>query len=107
MTFAPFAPVEPFCSITRTLPFTVLKCAVWRGCTANVVFVSFRALARRRTFFRPPWYHMNIMSEFMGLILANMTPKAEGFAPGGIRSTIACCRMGQTGKLRQSELPVI
>jgi homogentisate 1,2-dioxygenase len=34
--------------------------------------------------FRPPWYHMNIMSEFMGLIYGQYDAKPHGFAPGGI-----------------------
>ena len=34
--------------------------------------------------FRPPWYHMNIMSEFMGLIYGRYDAKEEGFVPGGI-----------------------
>jgi homogentisate 1,2-dioxygenase len=33
--------------------------------------------------FRPPWFHMNVMSEFMGLIFGQYDAKAEGFAPGG------------------------
>ena len=33
--------------------------------------------------FRPPWYHMNIMSEFMGLIYGHYDAKEEGFTPGG------------------------
>ena len=33
--------------------------------------------------FRPPWYHRNIMSEFMGLIRGQYDAKAEGFVPGG------------------------
>src|SRR3546814_9284102 len=33
--------------------------------------------------FRPPWFHRNIMSEFMGLIHGTYDAKAEGFAPGG------------------------
>ena len=33
--------------------------------------------------FRPPWYHMNIMSEFMGLIYGRYDAKEEGFTPGG------------------------
>jgi homogentisate 1,2-dioxygenase len=33
--------------------------------------------------FRPPWFHMNVMSEFMGLIFGHYEAKAEGFAPGG------------------------
>jgi homogentisate 1,2-dioxygenase len=33
--------------------------------------------------FRPPWYHMNIMSEFMGLIYGVYDAKPQGFVPGG------------------------
>ncbi|CAG8443021.1 4695_t:CDS:10 [Ambispora gerdemannii] len=33
--------------------------------------------------FRPPYFHRNTMSEFMGLILGSYEGKAEGFLPGG------------------------
>jgi homogentisate 1,2-dioxygenase len=33
--------------------------------------------------FRPPWYHRNIMSEFMGLIYGQYDAKPQGFLPGG------------------------
>ena len=33
--------------------------------------------------FRPPWFHRNVMSEFMGLIEGSYDAKAGGFAPGG------------------------
>ena len=33
--------------------------------------------------FRPPWFHRNIASEFMGLIQGVYDAKADGFAPGG------------------------
>ncbi|HEY1725951.1 MAG TPA: homogentisate 1,2-dioxygenase [Steroidobacteraceae bacterium] len=33
--------------------------------------------------FRPPWYHRNVASEFMGLIAGSYDAKAEGFVPGG------------------------
>lgn len=33
--------------------------------------------------FRPPYYHRNCMSEFMGLIHGHYEAKKEGFAPGG------------------------
>jgi homogentisate 1,2-dioxygenase len=33
--------------------------------------------------FRPPWYHRNVMSEFMGLVKGVYDAKAEGFVPGG------------------------
>jgi homogentisate 1,2-dioxygenase len=33
--------------------------------------------------FRPPWFHRNVASEFMGLVHGHYDAKAEGFAPGG------------------------
>jgi homogentisate 1,2-dioxygenase len=33
--------------------------------------------------FRPPWFHRNLMNEFMGLIYGVYDAKAEGFLPGG------------------------
>jgi len=50
----------------------------------SVDFVIFppRVLAMQDTF-RPPWFHRNFASEFMGLIHGAYDAKAEGFAPGG------------------------
>ncbi|HUJ54319.1 MAG TPA: homogentisate 1,2-dioxygenase, partial [Steroidobacteraceae bacterium] len=47
-------------------------------------FVIFppRWLVMRDTF-RPPWFHRNVASEFMGLIQGVYDAKAEGFVPGG------------------------
>ena len=53
--------------------------------TANIDFVIFsdRWLVAENTF-RPPWYHMNVMSEFMGLIYGQYDAKTGGgFVPGG------------------------
>jgi homogentisate 1,2-dioxygenase len=33
--------------------------------------------------FRPPWFHRNIASEFMGLIAGKYDAKEDGFLPGG------------------------
>ena len=33
--------------------------------------------------FRPPWFHRNVMSEFMGLVTGSYDAKAGGFLPGG------------------------
>ena len=33
--------------------------------------------------FRPPWFHRNVMSEFMGLLTGAYDAKEGGFAPGG------------------------
>jgi len=51
---------------------------------ANIDFVIFppRWLVGEDTF-RPPWFHRNVMTEFMGLIYGAYDAKAEGFLPGG------------------------
>ena len=65
--------------------FTVLTAPSGEAGTANVDFVIFpERWAVAEHSFRPPWYHMNIMSEFMGLIHGQYDAKAKGFAPGGI-----------------------
>ncbi len=50
----------------------------------SIDFVIFppRILAMQHTF-RPPWFHRNVASEFMGLIHGAYDAKAEGFVPGG------------------------
>ena len=52
--------------------------------TSNIDFVIFppRWLVAQDTF-RPPWFHRNIASEFMGLVHGAYDAKAEGFVPGG------------------------
>ena len=64
--------------------FTVLTSPSDTPGTANVDFVIFppRWIVAEHTF-RPPWFHRNVMSEFMGLIHGVYDAKAEGFAPGG------------------------
>jgi homogentisate 1,2-dioxygenase len=64
--------------------FTVLTSVTNTPGLANVDFVIFppRWLVGEDTF-RPPWYHRNIMSEFMGLVRGVYDAKAEGFLPGG------------------------
>jgi homogentisate 1,2-dioxygenase len=65
--------------------FTVLTSPSTEAGTANIDFVIFpdRWSVAEDTF-RPPWYHMNIMSEFMGLIEGQYDAKPTGFLPGGI-----------------------
>jgi homogentisate 1,2-dioxygenase len=64
--------------------FTVLTSPSETPGTANIDFVVFcdRWLVAENTF-RPPWYHMNVMSEFMGLIYGQYDAKPQGFQPGG------------------------
>ena len=64
--------------------FTVLTSASDTPGTANMDFAIFppRWLVAQHTF-RPPWFHRNVASEFMGLITGQYDAKAEGFSPGG------------------------
>ena len=64
--------------------FTVLTSASDTPGTANLDFVIFppRWLAGEDTF-RPPWYHRNVASEFMGLVHGVYDAKVGGFVPGG------------------------
>jgi homogentisate 1,2-dioxygenase len=64
--------------------FTVLTSPSDTAGTANVDFVIFppRWMVAEHTF-RPPWFHRNLMSEFMGLVHGVYDAKAEGFMPGG------------------------
>jgi homogentisate 1,2-dioxygenase len=50
--------------------------------TIDFVIFPPRWLAMEHTF-RPPWFHRNVASEFMGLIEGVYDAKAEGFLPGG------------------------
>ncbi len=64
--------------------FTVLTSPSGTPGTANCDFVIFppRWMVAENTF-RPPWFHRNLMSEYMGLIHGVYDAKAEGFMPGG------------------------
>jgi homogentisate 1,2-dioxygenase len=64
--------------------FTVLTSPSGLPGLANADFVVFapRWLVGEDTF-RPPYFHRNVMSEFMGLIEGAYDAKAEGFLPGG------------------------
>ncbi|HKX30334.1 MAG TPA: homogentisate 1,2-dioxygenase [Blastocatellia bacterium] len=64
--------------------FTVLTSPSETLGMANVDFVIFppRWVVAEHTF-RPPYFHRNVMSEFMGLIFGQYDAKAEGFLPGG------------------------
>jgi homogentisate 1,2-dioxygenase len=52
--------------------------------TDNLDFVIFppRWLVAEDTF-RPPWFHRNVASEYMGLITGVYDAKEKGFVPGG------------------------
>ena len=64
--------------------FTVLTSPSDTPGTANIDFAIFppRWLVAQHTF-RPPWFHRNVASEFMGLVHGAYDAKAEGFVPGG------------------------
>jgi homogentisate 1,2-dioxygenase len=64
--------------------FLVLQSVSDTAGVDNLDFVIFppRWLVMEDTF-RPPWFHRNIASEFMGLITGVYDAKAQGFVPGG------------------------
>lgn len=64
--------------------FTVLTSPSVVSGVANLDFVIFpdRWMVAEDTF-RPPYYHRNIMNEFMGLIYGTYDAKETGFVPGG------------------------
>jgi homogentisate 1,2-dioxygenase len=65
--------------------FTVLTSPSDTPGMANLDFVIFppRWLVMEDSF-RPPWYHRNLMSEFMGLVQGEYDAKPGGFKPGGM-----------------------
>ena len=64
--------------------YTVLTAPSPEIGVANCDFVIFpdRWLVAENTF-RPPWFHRNFMSEFMGLVFGQYDAKEEGFVAGG------------------------
>ncbi len=64
--------------------FTVLTSPSEIAGVANCDFVIFppRWMVAEDTF-RPPYFHRNVMNEYMGLIFGTYDAKAEGFVPGG------------------------
>jgi homogentisate 1,2-dioxygenase len=65
--------------------FTVLTSPTETPGTANCDFVIFppRWMVAEHTF-RPPFFHRNVMSEFMGLVTGAYDAKAGGFLAGGM-----------------------
>jgi homogentisate 1,2-dioxygenase len=64
--------------------FTVLTSPSSLPGISNVDFVIFpsRWVVAENTF-RPPYYHRNIMNEYMGLIYGSYDAKPQQFVPGG------------------------
>ena len=64
--------------------YTVLSSPSLVPGAANCDFAIFppRWLVAEHSF-RPPWFHRNVMNEFMGLVFGVYDAKAEGFLPGG------------------------
>lgn len=64
--------------------YTVLSSPSAVAGMANCDFAIFppRWMVAEHTF-RPPWFHRNLMNEFMGLVFGAYDAKAEGFVPGG------------------------
>lgn len=65
--------------------FTVLTSESDTPGVADLDFVIFpsRWMVAEHTF-RPPYFHRNVMSELMGLVLGEYDAKKEGFAIGGV-----------------------
>ncbi len=65
--------------------FTVLTAPSEFPGTANCDFVIFppRWQVAEHTF-RPPWFHRNVMNEFMGLVHGAYNSRTQGFVPGGM-----------------------
>jgi len=95
--------------------YTVLSAPTDTPGLANVDFVVFPArwLVAEDTY-RPPYFHRNIMAEFMGLIRGSFEAKAEGFVPGGssLHNTYAShgndaetFEKASTAELRPQKLP--
>lgn len=64
--------------------FTVLTCPGDEPGTATADFVTFppRWMVGEHTF-RPPYFHRNCMSEYMGMVYGEYDGKKVGFCPGG------------------------
>lgn len=90
--YAPYKyDLRKFCcmnSVTYDHPdpsiYTVLTCASAEPGTALADFVIFppRWMVMEGTF-RPPYFHRNCMSEYMGMVYGEYDAKAGGFVPGG------------------------
>ena len=65
------------------LPGAALAAATRRASAPSTSWSSRRACWPCEDTFRPPWFHRNVASEFMGLIHGAYDAKAEGFVPGG------------------------
>ena len=75
--------------------FTVLTSPSETPGAANVDFVIFppRWMVAEDTF-RPPYFHRNVMSEFMGLVRGEYDAKEGGFVPGGASLHVAMSSHG-------------
>jgi homogentisate 1,2-dioxygenase len=81
-----FAPIGPLLyDHADPSIYTVLTSRSETPGTANIDLAIFpeRWIVTENTF-RPPWYHRNLMSEFMGLVYGMYEAKPEGFVPGGM-----------------------
>lgn len=73
--------------------FTVLTCQTAHAGVAAMDFVIFPPrMAVQKNTFRPPYYHRNIMTEYMGNIMGKYEAKPEGFLPGG--GSLHSCMVG-------------
>ncbi|KAJ1510049.1 hypothetical protein HMI56_006524 [Coelomomyces lativittatus] len=109
--YAPYKyPLTQFCPVNAVAfdhldpsIFTVLTCKSTVPGVAVADFVIFppRWLVAENTF-RPPYFHRNTMSEFMGLISGTYEAKKEGFQPGGASLHSICTAHGPDAATYQS-----
>jgi homogentisate 1,2-dioxygenase len=78
--------------------YTVLTAPTDTPGVALCDFVVFppRWMVQEHTF-RPPWFHRNVMSEFMGMVWGRYDAKAAGFQPGGASLHSICTPHGPDG----------
>jgi homogentisate 1,2-dioxygenase len=85
--------------------FTVLTSPSAVAGKANIDFVIFppRWLVGEDTF-RPPYFHRNLMNEYMGLIKGEYDAKNGGFVPGGASLHNCMVPHGPDGSTFEKEL---
>jgi len=85
--------------------FTVLTVPSLSKGTADIDFVIFpeRWMVAEHTF-RPPYFHKNCMSEFMGLIHGCYDAKSEGFEPGGFSIHNAMTAHGPDSQIYENNI---
>jgi len=106
-----YAPILTICATSRrlarcasttpTLPSSRLTAPSSESGVANVDFAIFpeRWQVAEHTF-RPPWHHVNVMSEFMGLILGQYDAKPKASPPADVAAQYDVAAWARRCRLR-------